>query len=243
MIPKSVRTTLVAVLGLAIGAAAFAATAKKADPPKSAPAPMDSGTIAVIGDTKITEADLMSSLPADRQQAFTQANQRIQETERGAMTEMFAQRYVEEQAKAKGITSDEFYAQEIAANKDSIPNEYKTQIAQIKQQIYDAKRTALDDLVGKKLEEKVAKDRGTTVDELVKTEVEAKVAPVTQADIDQYYAQNQRMFGGQTKEAVSKQIEDNLKNTRTAAKRAEWRNSLHTVRTWTFRSTCSRSRR
>jgi len=115
---------------------------------------------------------------------------------------------------------------QIAANKDSIPSEYKVQIAQIKQQIYDAKRTALDELVGKKLEEKAAKDKGTTVDELVKTEVDAKVAPVTQADIDQYYAQNQRMFGGQTKEAVSKQIEDSLKNQRAIAKRNEWRNSL-----------------
>jgi protein-disulfide isomerase len=226
MISKSVRTTLVAIMGLAIGAAAFAATAKKADPPKSAPAPMDSGTIAVIGDTKITEADLMSSLPPDRQQAFTQANQRIQETERGAMTEVFAQRYVEQQAKAKGISEDDFYAQEIAANKDTMPAEYKVQVAQIKQQIYDAKRMALDDLIGKRLEEKTAKDRNTTVDELVKTEVDAKVAPVTQADIDQYYTQNQRMFGGQAKEAVSKQIEDNIKNTRATAKRAEWRNSL-----------------
>src|SRR5262249_36786453 len=151
--------------------------------------------------------DLMSSMPADLQQRFQQADQRIKDTERGAMTEIFAQRYVEEQTKAKGISEDDFYAQEIAANKDNMPSEYKVQIAQIKQQIYDAKRAALDDLIGKKLEEKTAKDRGTTVDALVKSEVEAKVAPVTQTDIDQYYTQNQRMFGGQAKEAVSKQIE------------------------------------
>src|SRR5262245_15180589 len=161
MISKSVRTTVVALLGLAIGGACFAA-AKKADPPKSAPAPLDPGTIAVIGDAKFTEADLMSSMPADMQQRFQQANQRIQDTERGAMTEVFAQRYVEQQAKAKGITEDEFYAQEIAANKDSFPSEYKVQIAQVKQQIYDAKRAALDDFIGKKLEEKTAKEKGTT---------------------------------------------------------------------------------
>lgn len=225
MISKSVRTPLIALFGLALGGAALAATAKKADPPKSAPAP-DTSVIAVIGDVKITEQDLVTSLPPDRQQAFGQANQRIQDTERGAMTELFAQRYVEQAAKAKGISEDEFYAQEIAANRDSMPAEYKVQIAQVKQQIYDAKRAALDDLIGKRLEEKVAKDKGTTVEALEKTEVEAKVAPVTQADIDQYYTQNQRMFGGQAKEAVTKQIEDNLKSTRATAKRTEWRNSL-----------------
>lgn len=227
----SVRLTRVFIVGLpalvVCGALALAA-AKKADAPKPTPPPAtaEPGVIAMVGDVKVTESDLMSSLPPDKQRAFQGASQRLQDIERQAIQEVFAEKYVQEQAKAKGITEDAFYQQEIAANRDSFGSEYKTQIAQVKQQVYDAKRGALEDVIGKKLEEKAAKDRGMTVDAMLKAEVEDKVGPVTQADIDQYYAQNQRNFGGQTKEAVSKQIEDAVKNSRIAAKKNEFRASL-----------------
>src|SRR5437867_267989 len=83
-----------------------------------------------------------------------------------------------------------------------------------------------DDAIGKKLEEKAAKDKGMTVEALVKAEVEDKVAPVAPADIDQFYTQNQRQMGGASKEAVSKQIEDAIKSQRTSQIREEFRDSL-----------------
>lgn len=221
------RVFFVGVFAFALCAApALAAPAKKADQPQAAATAAEPGVIATIGDVKITEADLISSLPPERQKAFQGAAQRLQDIERQAVQELLAARYVQEQAKAKGISEEALYAQEIAANRDTFPADFKTQIAQVKQQVYDAKRGALEEVIGRKLEEKAANDRGLTVEALIKAEVEDKIAPVTQADIDQYYAQNQRNFGGQAKEAVSKQVEDAVKNTRIAQKKSEFRASL-----------------
>src|SRR5439155_8707500 len=134
------------------GSLAIAAAAKKPEPPKdpkdaktspAATAASEAGVLATVGGEKITEQDLMSSLPPDRQKALQGAAQKIQDIEHQAVEEAFAKRWAEEQAKAKGISVDEFYAQEIAANRDSFATEFKTQIAQIKQQIYDAKRAVL----------------------------------------------------------------------------------------------------
>lgn len=224
---RAIRMGLpVIIAGAAIAFAAPLAMAADTAKPAAAPAP---GVLATVGDVTITESDLTASMPADRQKAFQNADQRLQDIERQAIMEMFAKRYVDDQIKAKGITEDAFYAQEIAANRDKFDADYKTQITQVKGQVYEAKRATLEDYIGKKLEEKAAKDKGVTVDALVKTEVEDKVAPVTPADIDQYYTQNQRNFGGQTKDAVSKQIEDAIKAQRVAAKRVEYRNALRTT--------------
>jgi hypothetical protein len=211
---------------------AMAAAAKKPEPrkddkaaPAAAGAPQ-AGVVATVDGEKITEQDVMASLPPDRQKAFQGAMQKIQDIERQAVEEILAAKYVEEQAKAKGISEDEYYAQQVAANRDSFNTAFKTQISQVKQQIYDAKRAVVDESIAKRLEEKAAKSKGVTVEALVKAEVEDKIAPVTQADIDQYYAQNQRQFGGQAKEAVTKQIEDALKTQRITQKRNEFRSSL-----------------
>ena len=142
------------------------------------------------------------------------------------MQAIFADRYVKQQAEAKKISADDFYKQEIAANKDSFSDEYKVQIAQAKTQLYEGKRSVLDDLIGKKLEENAAKAKGLTADAYIKAEVDDKTAPVTQADIDQYYTTNQRQFGTQQKEAVTQQITDMIKRNRTAQKRNELRTSL-----------------
>ena len=206
---------------------ALAAAEKKPDPPKvSAPEP---GVLAIVGDVKISETDLMTSMPPDRQKQFEGADLRLYDVERQALDVILAKRYVAEQIKAKGVTEEAFYAQEIGENRDGFDQQFKVQIAQMKQQIYDARRVALDDFIGAKLEEKAAKDKGITVDELIKTEVEVKVAPATQADIDQFYTQNQRMFGGQAKEAVTKQIEDQIHAQRVAQQRTLFRNSLRSA--------------
>src|SRR6185369_938766 len=150
--PQEVSMTVKCVRMICLGFVAFAASGaltlaatKKTEAPKPAPASTsapESGVVASVGDQKITESDVMSSLPPDRQRAFEGAAKRIQDIEHAAVEDMFAQRYVEEQAKAKGISADDFYKQEIAANEEGLSSEYKLQIAQVKQQIYDAKKMA-----------------------------------------------------------------------------------------------------
>jgi protein-disulfide isomerase len=183
-------------------------------------------TVAVVGDIKITESELMDSISIDRQKAFESASKKIGDIEKQAMSAIFARRYVEQQAKASGLTEQQIYDREMAGNRDKFDSEFKSQIYQVRQQIYDAKRAALDDYVAKRLEEKTARDQGVTVEDLIKGEVQDKVAPVTQADIDQFYAQNQRNFGGQAKEAVSERIREQIRNQRITQRRNEYRASL-----------------
>src|SRR5881296_2630602 len=99
------KPSLVFSAALVLAAALVPATgAPKTEPVKdqrsAAPDSRGATVLATIGDQKITEDDLLASVPADRQQAFAGASQKIQEIERTAMEEVFAKRYVAEQAKA-----------------------------------------------------------------------------------------------------------------------------------------------
>ena len=223
---------------LAVSSAALAAKEDKKkkdappEPPKAAVA--EPGLVAIVGDMKVTDQDLVSSLPPNSQKGLQAAEQNIKTIERTAMQEQFAKRYIADQAAKTGMSEDDFVAKEIAANRDSFSPEYRAQISQAKQQIYDGKRQALDDLIGKKLEENAAKAKGVSVDAYVKTEVEDKVDPVTPADVDNFYTQNQRQFGSKSKDEVAPQINDMIKRNRVAQKRNELRASLRaatTVRT------------
>jgi hypothetical protein len=208
---------------------------KPAASPRAAPAPSEPGVLAVVGSDKITEQDLVSSLPPANQKAFQAAIQRIDDMEKDAMKSIFADRYVQEQVAAKKVSEADFYAEEIAANRENFSDESKSQVAQAKTQLYEGKRSVLDDLVGKKLEENAAKAKGMTLDAYIKAEVTDKLEPVSQAEIDAQYTANQRQFGGQTKEAVTPQITDMIKRGKESQKRNELRASLRsgtTVRTY-----------
>jgi 2-hydroxychromene-2-carboxylate isomerase len=225
------RRTLIA--GLTSVLALSLCLAKKKDEPKDQPKPVaaasaEPGVIAVVGDVKITEQDLKNSLPPANQKAFEGAVQRISDMEKQAMQVVFADRYAQEQATSKKMSVDDYYKAEIETNRDGFPDEFKSQIAQAKGQLYEGKRSILDDLVGKKLEENAAKAKGVTLDAYIREEVTDKIEPVTQAEIDQYYTANQRQFGQQTKDAVTPQITDMIKRGKEAQKRNELRASLRT---------------
>lgn len=233
------RTLLAGLVAITVSAIALTARAdKKKDEARDQPKPVAAATstpepevIAIVGDVKINEQDLVSSLPPANQKAYQGALQHIQDMEKQAVQAIFADRYVKQQAAAKKVTEEAYYQEEISANRENFPDDYKVQIAQAKSQIYEGKRSILDDLIGKRLEENAAKAKGVTVEALVKAEVEDQIQPVTQADIDQYFTANQRQFGAQQKDAVTPQITDILKRNRTSQKRNEYRNSLRSATT------------
>lgn len=78
------------------------------------------------------------------------------------------------------------------------------------QQLYDARREAVDALVSDLLLAREAESRGVTKDELVAEEITAKVAEVTDADIEQFYNQNRARLGGQSLEQIGPQIRQYL---------------------------------
>ena len=76
------------------------------------------------------------------------------------------------------------------------------------QELYNARREVLGELVAEMLLSEEAAARGMTQDELVAEEITARVAPVAESDVEAFYEQNQARLRGQTLEQVRGQIRD-----------------------------------
>jgi protein-disulfide isomerase len=83
-------------------------------------------------------------------------------------------------------------------------------LARIRQQEYDARREALDDLVVERLLDAEAERQHVSREELLKREVEAKVPRPTPQQIDQVYAVNKDRIGGRSRAEVGPEIERSL---------------------------------
>jgi len=78
------------------------------------------------------------------------------------------------------------------------------------QQLYDARKSTLDQMIADALIEKAATERGASREQLLADEVTKKVQPVTDADVSAFYTQNQNRMGGRTLDQVKDQIQSFL---------------------------------
>ena len=76
------------------------------------------------------------------------------------------------------------------------------------QELYNARRGVLGELVAEMLLAAEAEKRGVSVDELVEEEISARVEPVTDEEVQAFYDQNRARLGGQTLEQIGGQIRD-----------------------------------
>ena len=74
------------------------------------------------------------------------------------------------------------------------------------QALYDARHTAVQELIAQKLLAQEAESRGVTVSELTTLEVTQNVRPITDGDVENYYNANKARLRGQTLEQVGSQI-------------------------------------
>ncbi len=74
------------------------------------------------------------------------------------------------------------------------------------QDLYDARKAALDELVADALLERAASSRGISKDDLVAQEITQKFRPVTDADVQTFYSQNQGRMGGRPLDQVTGQV-------------------------------------
>ena len=96
------------------------------------------------------------------------------------------------------------------------------------QQLYDARKAAVDQVILERVYAKEAADKKVTVDEIVKAKVTEKAKPVTDEEIQAYYTANQNRMGGKPIEQMTGQIKQFL----VGQKETEARNALLTeVRT------------
>ena len=78
------------------------------------------------------------------------------------------------------------------------------------QALYEARRSAIEEMIDETLLEQEARSRGVSTDELVSREIETKIAEVTEEDVQTFYVQNQARLHGQTLEQIGGQIREFL---------------------------------
>lgn len=78
------------------------------------------------------------------------------------------------------------------------------------QDLYDARRAALDELIADTLLDAEAAARGISKDELVAQEITQKLQPVTDEDVAAFYNQNQAGMRGQTLSQAAGQVQQFL---------------------------------
>jgi len=87
------------------------------------------------------------------------------------------------------------------------------------QQVYDARRQALDDLIIEELLTPEAAKQGKTVEALVAERLAALNTPVTDEEVAQFYEQNKSRMRGRTLEQISGQVKQYLQSQRSTEAR------------------------
>src|SRR5262245_39082337 len=85
-------------------------------------------------------------------------------------------------------------------------------LVRIRQEEYEIRRQALDEIVYDRLLEKEAKKRGISTSDLVRDEVDNQVPEADPKTVERIYEQNQARFAGKAREAVLGDIRAALRN-------------------------------
>ena len=93
---------------------------------------------------------------------------------------------------------------------DAVDEKVLTTNLQVFQDLYDARRQAIEEIVAEAVLAQEAASRGITSEELVAEEITSKVPPVTEEDIQAFFDQNRARLGGQTLEQIGPQIREYL---------------------------------
>jgi protein-disulfide isomerase len=99
-------------------------------------------------------------------------------------------------------------------------------LARLRQEEYDLRRGAIDDLVKEELTQREAAARGISAEALFDAEVRKKAKEVTSADVEAFYEANKDRVRGQAKAMVVPQIRHMLEQDATDARAREFQREL-----------------
>ena len=80
------------------------------------------------------------------------------------------------------------------------------------QELYDARRAAVGELIAEALLEREAEDRGINVEELVEAEITSLVKRVSEEDIAAFYERNEVRMQGKTFAQVGPEIREHMES-------------------------------
>jgi protein-disulfide isomerase len=99
-------------------------------------------------------------------------------------------------------------------------------LARVRQEEYEIRRQALDELIADRLIAAEAAKRRVSTQALVASEVDAKAAPLLASDIEQIYEQNKTRFGGVARDEAITRIRQVMGDRAKADRRAAWEREL-----------------
>ncbi len=101
------------------------------------------------------------------------------------------------------------------------------QLAKLRQQEYDIKRRALEELINQMVIEKEAAARGISQEDLVRQEIDAKAPAATDDEVNQYYEQNKARFPkDKTEEELKGLLRSSITQQKSQFRRSEFLEEL-----------------
>ena len=99
-------------------------------------------------------------------------------------------------------------------------------LTRLRQEEYEIRRQALDELIAERLVAAEAARRGVSAEELLRREVDAKATPLSQAQVEGIYEQNKPRFGSSPRAEALARIREVLGERAIAARRAAFEKEL-----------------
>lgn len=183
--------------------------------------------LARVGDETITEAEVLWSMPADVRAGVQRAARSLVDLERRAVEQTFLDRYIHQETERRGITREALYREETAALREQFPAEVAAEALRIRRRIDEAKRSALEALIDKRLLEAAAKAAGLSVEQLLERQVRDRAGRPSQAELDAVVAYElRRQQNARPREEVAREVEAALRDARAEQRRTEYLGAL-----------------
>jgi protein-disulfide isomerase len=103
-----------------------------------------------------------------------------------------------------------------AVTQKEVDTRAESTLQRLKDEEYEARQSALDEIITERLMDAQAKAQGISRDELLKREVDGKVAPPTKAEIKDLYDRNKDRVGGRSLADLTPDIERSIVQNRSA---------------------------
>jgi len=109
---------------------------------------------------------------------------------------------------------------------EELDRRVEKRLARLRQEEYEIRRQALDELIGERLIEMEARARGISREEMLRDEVDQQVEPPAPSLVEQLYEQNKARFAGRAKDEVAGEIRKVLTERGRAERRAAFQQKL-----------------
>jgi protein-disulfide isomerase len=114
----------------------------------------------------------------------------------------------------------------VAVTESEIDKRIEDRLTRLRQQEYDLRKQALDQLIGERLVEAEARSRGITTEQLLKDEVDRQVLPPSKTDVSRIFEQNSASLGKRPRAEAEAEIEQALMDRARSAHRESFARGL-----------------